>query len=67
MEDRMTTTRPDGHHPESSRINVNEEHELRHWAHKFGVSQNELIRAIEAVGSHAKSVEVHLKLREEMA
>lgn len=65
MEDR-TTTRPDGHH-ESSRINVNEEHELQHWARKFGVSQNELIRAIEAVGSHAKSVEVHLKLREEMA
>lgn len=52
---------------ERTRINVNEEHELREWAQRFGVSRTELIRAIEAVGSHVKSVEVHLKLREELA
>jgi hypothetical protein len=47
-----------------SRINVNEEHELHDWADRFGVSRGELIRAIEAVGSHVKSVELHLRVRE---
>lgn len=47
-----------------TRINVNEEHELHDWADRFGVSRGELIRAIEAVGSHVKSVELHLRVRE---
>lgn len=55
-------SRPGGQ--DRSRINVNEEHELRDWADKFGVSLGELIRAIEAVGSHVKSVELHLQRRE---
>jgi hypothetical protein len=41
-----------------ARIDVNEEHELRYWTEKFGVSADELRKAVEAVGvlSYSPSV-----------
>jgi hypothetical protein len=42
------------------RINVNQDHELRHWSHKFGVSEDELRRAVREVGPMAEAVEKHL-------
>ena len=45
------------------RINVNEDYELRDWAKKFGVSQDELKAAVKAVGDDAGAVEKHLESR----
>ena len=44
-----------------SRINVNEDYELRDWSKKFGVSAEQLKSAVKAVGDNAKAVEAHLK------
>jgi hypothetical protein len=38
------------------RINVNEPYELRDWAKKFGVSEDELRRAVTKVGVMAEDV-----------
>ncbi len=46
-----------------SRINLNEDYEVRDWAKKFNVSAEELRAAVEAVGNQAQSVEEHLKRR----
>ena len=45
------------------RINVNEDYELRDWSKKFGVSQEELKAAVQAVGDSASAVEKHLKAK----
>lgn len=42
------------------RINVGEDHELRYWTEKFGVSQDELKSAVQKVGPMAKDVQQHL-------
>lgn len=44
-------------------IDVNQDYELRDWAKKFGVSPEELKKAVAAVGNSAKKVEDHLKGR----
>ena len=38
------------------RINVNEDYECRYWSEKFGVSADELKRAVERVGPMADDV-----------
>jgi hypothetical protein len=43
------------------RINLSEEYEVRDWAAKFGVSTDELKRAVKAAGNIAKDVEAFLK------
>ena len=45
------------------RINVNQDHELRSWSEKFGVTKEELREAVRAVGDQADRVEQHLKGR----
>jgi uncharacterized protein DUF3606 len=42
-------------------INVNEEHELRYWSEKFGVTRDELNKAVTKVGVMAADVEKELK------
>jgi len=42
------------------RINVNEEHEVRYWTEALGVSRDELVRAVQAVGVMAADVRSHL-------
>lgn len=44
-----------------TRINVNEDYELRDWAKKFGVTPDALKQAVQAVGTGAAAVEAHLK------
>jgi hypothetical protein len=44
-----------------TRINVNQEHELRYWREKFGVSEEELRTAVEKVGVMVEDVERELK------
>lgn len=42
------------------KINVNEDYELRDWAKKFGVSKEELKKAVQSVGNSAAAVRKHL-------
>lgn len=46
-----------------TRINVNQDYELRDWSEKFGVSQEELKAAVAQVGNRSSDVEQHLKNR----
>jgi hypothetical protein len=43
------------------RINVNQDHELRDWSARFGVTKDELKAAVAAVGDRADKVEQYLK------
>jgi hypothetical protein len=43
-----------------TRINVNEDYELRDWAKKFNVSPDRLKAAVKEVGTAARDVEKHL-------
>jgi hypothetical protein len=45
------------------RINVNEDYELKDWSRKFGVTPEELRRAVQAVGDQAEKVKAHLSQR----
>jgi hypothetical protein len=42
------------------RINVNQDYEVRDWAKKFGVSEDELRQAVQAVGDRSEAVRQHL-------
>jgi hypothetical protein len=46
---------------DSSRIAMGEEYEVEYWTDKFGVSRDELQKAVDAVGNGADAVEAHLK------
>jgi hypothetical protein len=46
-----------------SRINVNEEYEVRHWTEALGVTREELEKAVSEVGVSANAVREHLKKR----
>ena len=43
------------------RINLSQDFEVRDWAQKFGISEDELRKAVGAVGADASKVEAHLK------
>lgn len=45
------------------RIDVGQDHELRSWSEKFGVSREALKEAVQAVGDDASKVEKHLRER----
>jgi len=42
------------------RININEYYELRDWSKKFGVSREELKKAVQKVGTSAEAVRKQL-------
>jgi hypothetical protein len=46
---------------DSSRIAMGEDYEVAYWTDKFGVSQDKLQQAVDAVGNSADAVEKHLK------
>jgi hypothetical protein len=54
-------SRPGGQ--DRTRINVNEDYELRDWSKKFGVTPEQLRAAVQAVGTSAEAVEKHFKDR----
>jgi hypothetical protein len=56
MSDNLNMRRPQ----DSSRIAMNEPYEVRWWTHHFGVSQQELQNAVNAVGHSAANVARHL-------
>ncbi|HEX4883109.1 MAG TPA: DUF3606 domain-containing protein [Casimicrobiaceae bacterium] len=49
--------------PDRQRINTHQQHEVRDWAQKFGVSEDELKKAVAQVGNQADAVERHLRSR----
>jgi hypothetical protein len=46
-----------------ARININEPYEVRDWSEKFGVTHQQLLEAVQAVGDRVEDVERHLKGR----
>ena len=46
--------------PDDSRINMEQDHEVKYWSEKFGVSRDELRKAVQAAGPMAKDVQRHL-------
>ena len=46
-----------------SRINMNEDYEVRDWSQKFGVTPDQLKAAVKAVGPMADAVERYLRAR----
>jgi len=46
---------------DASRINVNEDYELRYWTGKFGVTPGELVTAVKKVGPMATDVKKALR------
>jgi hypothetical protein len=43
-----------------SRVNVEQDYELRYWSEKFGVSSDQLRKAVQQVGTSADTVARHL-------
>jgi hypothetical protein len=56
-----------GDYGKKTRIDVNQPYQVAYWKQRFGVSDQELIAAILAVGPSAKKVDSHLKDRKEKA
>ncbi|MGY4516250.1 DUF3606 domain-containing protein [Lysobacter sp. HA18] len=47
--------------PDRKLIALGEEHEVRYWTERFGVSEEALRRAVERVGHSADAVEKQLR------
>jgi Protein of unknown function (DUF3606) len=45
------------------RINIEQDHELRYWSEKFGVSREELQSAVAKAGPLVRNVREHLQHR----
>jgi hypothetical protein len=45
---------------DDSRIDVNQDHELKYWSERFGVSRDELRKAVHTAGPMVKDVQRHL-------
>jgi hypothetical protein len=48
---------------DDTRINVDQEHEVKYWSERFGVSRHQLRSAVAKVGSMVKNVRDHLQHR----
>lgn len=49
--------------PDSRRINIDQEYEVRYWASELNVSPEKLRDAVKAVGTSAEAVRKYLKER----
>ena len=47
--------------PDNDLINTREEYELSYWGRHLGVSRQELLAALKAVGNSASKVRQHLR------
>lgn len=57
----MSDDKSQSHGQDRTRIDVNEDYELRDWSTKFGVTPDELKQAVKAVGTSAAAVQQHLQ------
>jgi hypothetical protein len=48
------------HRPDRSKINMHEEYEVKHWTQAFGMSREELQKAVDKVGNSAAAVRKEL-------
>ncbi len=46
----MADDRPKRGAQDRDRININEDYEVQYWSRRFGVSRDELVAAVDAVG-----------------
>jgi len=46
--------------PDSKRINIEEDYEVSYWSDKFGISHDELKKAVNAAGTSAEAVKKYL-------
>ncbi len=44
-----------------ARVNISEQHEIAYWTKKFGVSEEQLRKAVQKAGVSAEAVEKALK------
>ena len=49
--------------PDRSKINMHKEFEVRHWIKHFGVTKEELARAVEKVGNSAATARKELRVQ----
>lgn len=49
--------------PDRSRINTNEDYEVKYWARKFGVTATELKKAVKYAGTKPEDVAAYLQKR----
>ena len=47
--------------PDDARSNVDQDHELKYWSEKLGVSRDQLRKAVQAAGPMVKDVQRHLR------
>ncbi|HXS58097.1 MAG TPA: DUF3606 domain-containing protein [Hanamia sp.] len=57
----MTDNKKNTGKPDRDRISLSEDYEVQDWSKKFGVSAEELKKAVKQVGSMANDVEAYLK------
>jgi uncharacterized protein DUF3606 len=50
--------------PDRSKINMNEDHEVKHWTHALGISKEELQKAVDKVGNSAAAVRKELGVQD---
>src|SRR5689334_5661224 len=50
--------------PDRSKINMNEDYEVKYWTHALGVSREALQKAVDKVGNSAAAVRKELGLRD---
>ena len=55
-------TKPGGQ--DRTRISLTDPYEVRDWAKKFGVTEEELTAAVKKVGNSASDVQAHLSRRQ---
>ena len=51
--------------PDRSKINMNEDYEVKYWTHAWGVSREALQKAIDKVGNSAAAVRKELGVRDD--
>jgi hypothetical protein len=47
--------------PDSRRINIDQEHEVRYWTREMNVSADELRQAVQAAGTSVEAVRDYLR------
>lgn len=52
-----------GHDNETALISLQQQQQVQYWTTRLGVSRNQLLQAIDAVGDSAPQVEAWLKYR----
>lgn len=57
----MADDRTNAGRQDRTRINVNEDYEVRYWSHRFQVEPDQIRVAVSAVGTYAVDVEHYLK------